>query len=278
MILSETIDVIRELYGGKLQQITIERIVLGLFFGGVKLSNGCGGISYMPTSEIHNNPGCESMSFTNPGPGAFRNTPVSLILDIKAPSALLGMVQLLLMNALSPPFFTENRYRIIYDKDVLNIIDTRSIRKIAMIGAITPFLKVLKDVKGITLHVIEQKKQSLSKDERKYYVPSERAGEVIPLCDTVVITGATVANGTIAELLSYAHSAARVIVTGPTASFLPDALFKRHVDVVSGTIVTAADKALDILAEGGGAYHLFKASCLRKINIIRVGRSDSLNS
>ena len=88
----------------------------------------------------------------------------------------------------------------------LTYIDIGSIKKVAMIGAITPFLKVLKDVKDITLHVIEKKKQSLREDEVKYYVPSERACEVIPLCDTVIITGASVANGTIDELLGYAHS------------------------------------------------------------------------
>lgn len=158
MILSETTGLIRKLYGEKLQQVTIERIVLGLFFGGVKLSNGCGGISYMPTSEIHNNPGCESMSFSKPEPGTFRNTPVSAILDVKAPSALLGMVKLLLLNALSPPFLTEDRYRISYDSDALDNIDIGSIRRIAMIGAITPFLRVLKDANDITLHVIEKKK------------------------------------------------------------------------------------------------------------------------
>jgi len=275
MILSETTEIIRALYGQNMQQITIERMVLGLFFGGVKLSNGCGGISYMPTSDIHENNGCESMSSWTPRPGTFRGTPVSQILDMKTSSPLLGTIQLLVLNALSSLFFTKDRYRITYDSDVLDNIDTQSIKKVAMIGAITPFIKIFKNAKNIKFHVIEKKKQSLREDERKYYVPAEKAAYIIPLCDTVIITGATVANGTIEELLRYVKSGTKVIVTGPTVSFLPDALFKRHVDIVSGTMVTAVDKTLDMLAEGAGAYHLFEASCLRKINIIRNVRNDT---
>lgn len=271
MILSETIDSITKLYEGQLQTITIERIVLGLFFGGVKLSNGCGGISYTPASEIHHDAGCGSMSFVKPGPGIFKGTPVSAILDIKFPAALFSMVQLLILNALSSPFLTETRYRIVRDTDALGALDMNLIRKVAMVGAITPFIKVLKTVPHISLHVIEQKKESLSGDDKKYYVPSEQAPDIIPACDTVIITGATVANRTIDGLLAYTKPETTVIVTGPTVSCIPDAFFKRNVAVISGTIVADTDKALDMLAEGAGAYHLFNAGYLRKINIMQKG-------
>ncbi|MBA4390964.1 MAG: hypothetical protein C0399_08500 [Syntrophus sp. (in: bacteria)] len=274
MIVDETADIIRELYGKYLKHITIERMVIGIFFAGVKLSTGSGGVSYTPAADIHGDPRCGSMSLAKPGPGSFQGTPVSEILDASEGSTILNTVRLIVLNALSPLFLTENRYKIMGDCDVLDNIDLTSIKRVAMVGAIGPLLTRFKGLSGVEIHVIEKKKQSLRKDELKYYVPSENAGEIIPLCDTVVITGATVANGSIDELLGLADPAARVIVTGPTVSFLPDALFKRHVDIVSGTVVTDVDRALNILAEGGGAYHLFHTSCLRKINIMEKGAGN----
>jgi len=91
---------------------------------------------------------------------------------------------------------------------------------------------------------------------------------VLSACDTVIITGASMANRTIDELLGYTRPGARVIVTGPTASILPDVLFEHNVSAVSGVCVTDPDMALDMLAEGVGAYQLFD-TCMRKMNIVK---------
>lgn len=272
MILSETIHIIKNLYGEGLKDIVIDRLVLGVFFTGVKLSTGYGGVSYTPIAELHNNPCCGSMSFPKPGAGNFRGTSVHEILNEPAGSPLLNTVRLVILNALSPPFLTRERYKITYDRDVLNAADVQSMKKVAMVGAFTPFLDVFKKRSDIELYVLEKKTQSFREDEAQYYVPSERAGEIIPRCDTVIITGATVANGTIGQLLTYTRPDAKVIVTGPTVSFLPDALFERNVKIVGGTIVTNVDRALDLLAEGAGAYQLF-GTCVRKINIVREDKS-----
>jgi uncharacterized protein (DUF4213/DUF364 family) len=272
MILTDTIHIIRNLYGESLKDIVIERLVLGVFFTGVKLSTGYGGVSYTPIAELHNNPCCSSMSFQKPGAGNFKGTPVREILNEPAGSPLLNTVRLVILNALSPPFLTAERYKMTYDRDVLIAADVESMKKVAMVGAFTPFLDVFKKRADIELHVIEKKTQSFREDEAQYYVPSEKAGEIIPQCDTVIITGATVANGTIDQLLTYTNPGAKVIVTGPTVSFLPDALFERNVGIVGGTIVTDVDRALDLLAEGAGAYQLF-GTCVRKINIMRGNKS-----
>jgi uncharacterized protein len=42
-ILRETAQEIREILGESLEALTLERIVFGLFYTGVKLSNGAGG-------------------------------------------------------------------------------------------------------------------------------------------------------------------------------------------------------------------------------------------
>ena len=80
----------------------------------------------------------------------------------------------------------------------------------------------------------------------------KNASKVLPLCDTAILTGSSIANGTIEDLLGYTRPGATVIVTGPTASLLPDALFARNATIVSGVKVTDQDLALDMLAEAWG--------------------------
>lgn len=62
---------------------------------------------------------------------------------------------------------------------------------------------------------------------------------------------------------------------GPTAGFIPDPLFRRNVALVGTAMVTDIDAALDIIAEGGGAYPLF-GRCVKKINILNRKRIEQL--
>jgi len=266
MILTETISIIEKLYGESLKRISIERIVIGIFFSGVKLSNGCGGVSYTPVFEIHDDLCHASPIFTKDRPVMLKGMSAYEVLNNLSDTPMHKTIKIIVLNALSSPFITSERYSIIEDSDVLDSINLDVTKRIGMVGAFPPFLERLKKVGNIQLSVIERKKESLTGDNIKYFVPAEDTQLVIPLCDTVIITGASIANGTIDELLSYVRSDAQVIVTGPTVSFLPDAFFKRNVNVVSGVLVTRPDEALDMLSEGVGAYHLFK-ECVKKINI-----------
>ena len=268
MILDETGNLLRVLLGNKAKDITIERIVVGVFFTGVKLSDGSGGVAYTPTADLHKGSRSSLSAAERPAPSPLKGTAVGDILDAGRGPILSDLVKLVVMNALSSRFITEDRYRLICDADVMELLDPRNLGKIGMVGAIVPFLRRLRGIAGIDLSVIEKKRENLKEEEMRFYVPADKADAVLPACDTVIITGAAVANGTIDELLRQTKTGAKVIVTGPSVSLLPDAFFARGVSIVSGVKVTDADKALDMLSEGVEAYHLFK-TCVRKINIMK---------
>ena len=78
-------------------------------------------------------------------------------------------------------------------------------------------------------------------------------------------TGVTILKDTLPELLTLAKPGAEILVTGPTASMLPDALFEAGITMTGGILVTDADAALDILSEGGSGYHLFGKSAERTV-------------
>ena len=71
----------------------------------------------------------------------------------------------------------------------------------------------------------------------------------------MIITGVTLINHTLEGILAAAKPDAEIAVMGPTASALPDPLFKRGVTVVGGVVVTEPDRLLDILSTGGSGYH-----------------------
>ncbi len=268
VVIDETIGLICELYQKRLQTITIDRIIAGIFFTGIQLSNGYSGISYTPIIEIHSEGGCIHVKGKQREPFRFKGAPVAEIFSLDANDLLVRTIQISTLNALSVNFLTEDRYRFVGDQDPLDLLDLSRLGKVAMVGAIPPFLKRLKQETQLKFHLIERKRESVEDDETRFLVPEDAIPEVLPQCDTVIITGAAIANGTMEMLLDLAKKDATVVVAGPTAGFLPDALFARGVSIVSTVVVAEPERTLDLLAEGKGAYQLFAEKCLRKINLL----------
>ena len=60
---------------------------------------------------------------------------------------------------------------------------------------------------------------------------ADKNKEVLGRADVVYITGETIVNGTIREILEFSKNARTRIVYGPTSSFYPEVLFKEGVDI-----------------------------------------------
>ena len=67
----------------------------------------------------------------------------------------------------------------------------------------------------------------------------------------------TILNNTLPGLLQMAKPGAEILITGPTASMLPEAFFARGVTMLGGIQVTKPDELLNIISEGGSGYHFF---------------------
>ena len=101
---------------------------------------------------------------------------------------------------------------------------------------------------------------TLKLEELPHFRPASEAASVVPDADVVLITGTTLLNNTLEKLLALCQPKARVVLVGPTVGLLPDAFLRRGVDVLGGVRVTAPDSFLDVLMEGGSAYHYFGRS------------------
>lgn len=77
----------------------------------------------------------------------------------------------------------------------------------------------------------------------------------------------TLVNQTFADISKVLSPTSLNIVTGPTSSFLPDALFINKIHLIGATRLTRPDLIFQLAAEGGAGYHLFRY-CAEKITLV----------
>jgi uncharacterized protein (DUF4213/DUF364 family) len=261
-LLGETLERLRGLHGPALAGLRIERAVIGVVFSGVRLSDGRGGLAGTPRPEGHP-AGKDAPALP---PGALTGLPVLSLLEPWPDEPFRRALAVAAVNALSAPWLEGGRYRVVYDRDALDLLELRPGMSVVMVGAFSSYIDRLKTVAGLRLKVLELREAALRPQDLPLYVPASRAAEVVPHCDALVITGLTAVNGTLEGLLSLAPPKAEVILVGPSGSMLPDALFARGVRWAGGCSLTDPDAALDLLAQGARARHLYGA-CARRINL-----------
>ena len=259
-ILKETVGMIVDAFGSDLEMITIERAVFGLFFSGVKLSTGHGGVCYTPVKEMPEAVCCPSSARAMPLSGRLKGRTAAEYLEyIFDKNILKRTLGIAALNALSTLYWQlkpPTDYTIQYGYNAFDDVDPRRYDYTVVVGALVPMLKKL-IAADADFTVMEMDSRTLKGKELDHYLPPSEADKCVPKADLMVITGVTVLNDTLLGLLEKRKPGAEIIVTGPTVSMLPDAFFKRGVTSLGGIVVTKADELLDLLCEGGSGYHFF---------------------
>jgi uncharacterized protein (DUF4213/DUF364 family) len=275
-ILRETLVAIPEILGPDLDSLTIERAVIGLFFTGVKLSNGIAGACATPIKTIPEAVCCPTSAMAMPFPGKLRGRPaLDLAKEALGDHGIRRAVGIAAMNALAdacwrrrPHPGTELRLGI----DAFDATEIRPGEKVVVVGAFVPFLRELKRRRQPFL-VLEKDPATLKPEELPFFRPANEAPTVVPEADVLLITGTTLINDTLEELLRLAKPAARVTMVGPTVSMLPDAFLGRGADILGTVRITAPDEFLEMLAEGGSGYHFLGRSA-QKVVLVRCAAAE----
>lgn len=259
-LLSETYDSIRNMLGESIESLTIDRIVIGLFFIGVKLSNGIGGLCFTPVKMIPEAVCCPSSAKAMPDSGKIKGKRVSYFTeDMFSSNPLKKAIAIAVLNALSETsrqkgFYEDYEY--IIKADPLDFIKIPKDTYTVVIGALIPYLKMLKK-NGNPYGILELDPRTLKQEEMPYFIAPDKADEAISKADYLIITGTTLINDTLEGILSKMKPGAKAVVVGPTASLYPEAFFKRGVISLGGITVTEADGLMDIVAEAGSGYHFY---------------------
>jgi len=277
-ILGDTIAMIGAIFGSELDEITIERAVVGLFFTGVKLKNGTAGTSATPIKSIPEAVCCPSSAMAMPFPGKLRGRrAVDLAHEALSGHGIRRAVGIATVNALADCCWQRRPHRDIELHQGVDAFDATDIRhgdKVVVVGAFVPFLKELKR-RGQAFLVLEQDSATLKADELPFFRPAEQAAEILPDADVVLITGSTLVNNTLEDLLALARPDARVTIVGPTVGMLPDAFLARGADVLGCVRITEPDAFLDLLAEGGSGYHFFGRTAQKLVLARRSAEFDT---
>lgn len=266
ILLKESVDILKEYFGERLDKMVVERAVFGLFFSGVKLSTGHGGLCFTPVKEIPEAVCCPSSAKAMPLSGKLGGRSVNSYLDdLSHENILRKTLAIATLNALSACYWEENKdleYKIEMDVDSFDMIEIPQGKKSVVIGALLPMLKKL-IAADADFKVLEMDSRTLKGKELEHFAPAKDANVYLPDSDLDVITGVTILNDTLPDLLNMCKPGADILVTGPTAGMIPDAFFKRGVTVMGGILVTKPDELLDVISEGGSGYHFFGKSAER---------------
>ena len=171
------------------------------------------------------------------------------------------------MNAVSAAPLFSGKYQVLAKADPLDLLELGPGKRAVIVGAFQSYVKRVA-ASGASLQVLEMKEAALQPAHRQYFVPAEEFPQVLPQADALIITGLTLANDTLDDLLAAASPSADILVTGPTSSFLPDVLFEKNVKYVGGIRITDPALAFDVAGEGGGGFHLFNY-CAEKVCVVR---------
>lgn len=269
-LLEETATKVKDILGDKINDLSIERAVFGLFFSGVKLSDGQGGLCFTPVKEMPQAVCCPSSARTMPLSGRLTKRSIEETLaDLNSNNILRKTLAIATLNALSASCWNAGEakrggYALELDKNTFDEVEIPVEGKTVVVGALVPILKrLIKSHADFT--VLEMDKRTLKGAELDHYAPPKDAQLYIPDADLVVITGVTVLNDTLPDLLQLVKPGAQVVVTGPTASMLPDVFFTHGITMMGGVLVTKPDEVLDCISEGGSGYHFFGKSAERLV-------------
>jgi uncharacterized protein (DUF4213/DUF364 family) len=270
-VITETIDVITERSPTPLKGVWIDDLVIGIFFTGVKLSTGHSGVAFTPIGEIPEAVCCPTTAARMPQAGNLEGSPVSEILKYSLDSNVLkSAMGIATLNALTQWIIEseeKGEYQVIQDKDGFDLLKIQPHETVSLIGAFGPYIRRLKTM-GNPFFIIEKNPQTLRTDEIKYFKSESEMASALGRSNVVIITGTAIVNHSIDLILSSITEEKRTAIIGPTASMIPDAFFKRGVGVMAGVRILNPHLMVNILKQGGSAYHLLK-ECSERIAFIK---------
>lgn len=266
MIIEQTCNLVINKHLSKVDNLRITDVRVGLYLTAVRLSDDSSGVA---STVPDDHPFCTKANrdFGDFTPMRIRGQKVTDILRTEKASGTILSLKSATINAVSANILSTGRYNIIEDTDPIHLLDLNPEKTITIVGA---FHSYIRKISGTTdkLFVLELNEGALPEEYKKFFVPAEKYKAILPLSDIVIITGQTLVNRTIDDLLTAIPPGRQVVVTGPSGSMLPDILFENGVDIIGALRITDPSRLFEIVSEGGTGYHLFEY-CAQKICIIK---------
>jgi uncharacterized protein (DUF4213/DUF364 family) len=266
VIIQETIQYVMDTQKNLLASERIERLVIGVFFTAVQLSGGACGLA---KSELTGKStyavgyGRHKGEFA---PGQLKGRSILDVLLRVDDHPFSDSIRLAVLNAVSTQMIAQGGYTVERGRDPIEWVDASAGKRVTLVGAFSSYMDKLSETL-CTLRVLELDVDAFPERHRHLYVPAERAAEILPDSDTVVLTGSTLVNRTLDDLLALLPPRAFTIMVGPSVGLFPNVLFRRGIRLIGTIRVLDPDIMFLMVSEGGAGYHLF-GTCAEKICIV----------
>jgi len=266
MIIEQTYNLLKSKYRNEFAGLIISEVKIGLYLTAVRLSDNSIGTS---ATLVDDNPFCakSNRDFGDFTPLKIRRQRVVDILDTKKESSTISSLKTAVLNAISSKIISSGNYEIVENCDPIQLLDLNSRKTITIVGAFQSYIRKISETRN-KLFVLELTENALTPEQKKFFVPAGEYEKILPASDIVIITGQTLVNRTIDDLLSVISPRTQVIVTGPSSGILPDVLFENKVTIIGTIRITKPEILFDIVSEGGTGFHLFEY-CAQKICILK---------
>lgn len=265
MILYKTYELLKNNKNLQFEKLEINDVRIGMLLTAVRLSDGsCGVASTLSDYQIH----ClkENRDYGDFTPSKIKGHKVIDLFETDKRSNIIDTLKIAALNAISSKLMSASNYKLLVDTDPVDLIELDLQKTITIVGGFHSYIRKISDTDN-KLNVLEMNKDFLSDEHKKFFIPAADFKKVLPVSDIIIITGLTLVNNTIDGLLASIPPQAQVIVTGPSSSIIPDALFSYGVSMIGATQITDPGMLFTIVEEAGAGYHLFKY-CARKICIL----------
>lgn len=260
---ARTLEAATRILGPEIEELCITRATLGLFFIAVTLESGETGLCATPLKEIPEAVCCPSSANSMPFPGKMgRLSAPRLAREAVTQSGMRRALGIAALNALATRAADRRgttSHVVLEGAEAFDVAAIQPHETAVVVGAFGPFLKALRKI-GARHFVLEKDPATLRPHEMEQYRPAETYREVVPEADVLLITGTTLINSTLGDLIACAKPSARIVLVGPTVPMLPDAFLDRPGMILGTVRVSNAQDLHQVLAEGGSGYHFFGKS------------------
>ncbi len=246
MIIDKVLETAKPYLKGR----TIKDLVIGLALIGVELDNGDIGVSY--TLRGHLPPGCSAFSFAQYVIG--KDAAEVADLAKYGTDDVQRSVGMAVLTAAS-------RSQDLTDIKTLKStfgIEVSPTDTVGMIGFIPPIANMFSE-KTKNLIIFDE---AISKfgEETENVCPMDDQAEFLPKCDIVILTGTTMINQTIDDLLKVCSNARAIIMIGSSTPMYPEAFKDTNVKVLAGSWWSNDNKEelFKTISTAGGISHISK--------------------
>jgi len=262
-MINRAIEILKNKYKVNFSEITISEIEIGVYMTGIKLSDnsyGVAGTNISHDSQCYRDKRDYDIFSTNNIIGQNLND----LFYIQKSTKIIDGLKVAALNALSSKIINTNNYNITENTDPIELLDLSNFHNITVVGAFQSYIRKLK-IANKNFKVLELDKEALKIEDYKYYAPADTYVDVFASSDLIIITGSTLVNNTLENILDNIPNTATVIVTGPSGSIVPDVLFEKGVDIIGATKIIDSNLMMKLVAQAATGFHFFKHNCAQKI-------------